>query len=251
MPNVRSTRYYENFDMPKQEEQPQAAPEQPAGEAATPQTPAREASEASERPQVQPRRPAEADESMQTQAEQIASPIAQTETAEPMPVKRNTPSPENDGAEPMSAESARPRGELVYDVSNDDFAAESSQGEILVQALTARGTRPVPEAAVIIYKNRDGANKVVSFYLTDADGRTPNIPVPAPPKADSQSPSDTLPFADYNIAVRHPMYYTAMIDNVQVFGDELTIQTVDLIPLPEFVNERDTTKTVVIPKQNL
>ena len=42
-----------------------------------------------------------------------------------------------------------------------------------------------------------------------------------------------------------------MIDNVQVFGDELTIQTVEMIPLPEFVNERDTTKTVVIPKQNL
>ena len=47
------------------------------------------------------------------------------------------------------------------------------------------------------------------------------------------------------------MYYTAEIDNVQVFGDEQTIQTVDLIPLPEFINERDTKRTTIIPRQNL
>lgn len=185
------------------------------------------------------------------QTERSANRMEQGESIEDGQTERVIPSPEGREPIPVPAEPASPNGELVFDVSNDEFAAENSQGEILVQAVSARGTRPVPEAAVIIYKNRDGENKVVSFYLTDEDGRTPNIPVPAPAKEDSQSPSDTLPFADYNIAVRHPMYYTAMIDNVQVFGDELTIQTVEMIPLPEFVNERDTTKTVVIPKQNL
>lgn len=193
--------------------------------------------------------------SLESTAEENMQSMPPSQT--PMQENRNTNSgqgaaaaKENVSPEPVPAEPANP-GELVYDVSSEEFAPEDSKGEISVQALTARGTRPVPEAAVIIYKNREGTNKVVSFYLTDEDGRTPNIPVPAPSKADSQSPSDTLPFADYNIAVRHPMYYTAMIDNVQVFGGELSIQTVEMIPLPEFVNELDTTKTVIIPRQNL
>ncbi len=152
---------------------------------------------------------------------------------------------------PAPAQPANPGGPLVFDVSGDTFALDDSSGQIIVQVRTARGTQPVPEAAVIIYKNRDGKNEVVSFSLTNEDGTTPTLSLPAPKKADAQTPSDSLPFADYNIAIRHPMFYTAMLNNVQIFGDELTIQAVELIPLPEFVNEKDTTKTVNIPKQNL
>lgn len=135
--------------------------------------------------------------------------------------------------------------------SEENFDAEDGLGTIAVQVLTASGTRPVSEAAVIIYKPKDGKNNVFSFALTDENGKTPNITAPAPNRSNSQEPSDTLPFADYNIYIRHPMYYTSIIDNVQVFGGEETIQTVRLTPLPEFVNELNTTQTVVIPKQNL
>ena len=251
MATIRSSRYYENFDMPKPDTQTQEAPKQPDMEPAPSQMTQEQSAPAGERLPVQNESMTETGEPTLPQTERSANRMEQGESIEDGQTERVTPSPEDREPIPVPAEPASPNGELVFDVSNDEFAAENSQGEILVQAVSARGTRPVPEAAVIIYKNRDGENKVVSFYLTDEDGRTPNIPVPAPAKEDSQSPSDTLPFADYNIAVRHPMYYTAMIDNVQVFGDELTIQTVEMIPLPEFVNERDTTKTVVIPKQNL
>lgn len=214
MPNVKSTRYYENFDIPSTEEEAQAMiSEQTANRAESPQV---------------------LDES--------------TETAS---VNRTSSAQENNKDESILPEAVAQNSEPIYDIPDAVFATESSQGEIAVQALTARGTRPVSEAAVIIYKNRADKNDVVSFYLTDADGRTPSISVSAPPKETSLTPSSALPFADYNITVRHPMYYTAVIDNVQVFGSELTIQTVELIPLPEFVNERDITKTVIIPKQNL
>lgn len=167
------------------------------------------------------------------------------ETAEVPPAVQTPQRPE-----PVLPESP-PRGELTYATEDDNFAPESNEGRIVVQVQTARGSYPVADAAVIIYKRRNGSNQVASFQLTDRSGATPEITVPAPPKSDAQSPSDSLPFADYNISVRHPMYYTAMIDNVQVFGDELTIQVVELIPLPEFVNETDITRTVTIPKQNL
>ncbi len=208
---IRSTRYYENFDQPAGSNPPENAPETTTQEA----------------PQSAP-----------LEMSQQVPPVTQTaaETQSPMPVP---------------AEPANPGGPLVFDLSGDTFALDDSSGQIVVQARTASGTQPVPEATVIIYKNRDGKNQAVSFSLTNEDGTTPTISLPAPKIADAQTPSDSLPFADYNIAVRHPMFYTAMLNNVQIFGDELTIQTVELIPLPEFVNEQDTTKTVNIPKQNL
>ncbi len=265
MPNVRRTRYYENFDLPKPAQQPQNQERTATNPPENTQPNRSSDNAAAEQMQTRNQPSAIVNEN----APEVTAPSGRTEdnpeNLEKVSDEFVTPSPTNGKPEPLSDEQslsnrepkpvpeepANPNGELVFDVSNDEFSAEDSQGEILVQAVTARGTRPVSEAAVIIYKNRGGANKVVAFNLTNEDGRTENIPVPAPSKTDSQTPTDTLPFADYNIAVRHPMYYTTMIDNVQVFGDELTIQTVELIPLPEFINELDTTKTIVIPKQNL
>lgn len=140
---------------------------------------------------------------------------------------------------------------LEFNVTQSTFAPEDSSGQIVVQARTASGTQPVTEAVVIIYKNNDGKNQIVSFSLTNEDGTTPVLSLPAPKKADAQAPSGSAPFSDYRVTVQHPMFYTAILNNVQIFGSELTIQTVELIPLPELVNERDTTKTVNIPKQNL
>lgn len=153
--------------------------------------------------------------------------------------------------QPVPQEPASPSGEMIFANENDSFRPESSQGEILVRAQTALGSFPVSEATVIISRNRNGTNEVVNFQLTDKSGITPAISVPAPSNADSQNPSESLPFADYNITVRHPLYYTAITDNVQVFGGELTIQVVELTPLPEFVNEANITRTVNIPRQNL
>ena len=169
-------------------------------------------------------------------------------------------SPQNEGTPPANQPQTTPEplpSTLTENTntqntnSNENFAPENSNGAISVQVLTARGTRPVPDSTVIVYKNSDGENGPFSFGLTDADGRTPRISAPAPDRSDAQSPSDTLPFSDYNILVENPKYYTAEINNVQVFGDELTILTVELIPLPELVNETNTTKTTTIPKQNL
>ncbi len=139
----------------------------------------------------------------------------------------------------------------TLNTAQSTFAPEDSSGQIVVQVRTASGTQPVTEAVVIIYKNNDGKNQIVSFSSTNEDGTTPVLSLPAPKKADAQAPSDSMPFSDYRVTVQHPMFYTAVLNNVQIFGGELTIQTVELIPLPELTNERDTTKTVNIPKQNL
>lgn len=217
MATVRSTRYYENFNTPK-ETNSNLTYEKDS-------------------------------QSISNNIENLTSHEKENQPQLEQNVKEQTPA--QTYQVPIPDEFLSLRKELVYDTSNDDFAPEDSYGKILVQVSTARGTEPIPEATIIIYKQQNGENNIVSFNLTDKDGRTPEIIVPAPAKADSQAPSTSLPFADYNITVRHPMFYTAIIDNVQVFGEELTIQLVELIPLPELVNELDITRTVTIPKQNL
>ncbi len=163
----------------------------------------------------------------------------------------NTPDLPAQTPTPIPTEPAAPGDEEIFASGNDTFYPETGQGQILVRVQTALGALPVPEATVIVSRTRNGTKEVVNFQLTDKSGKTPEITVPAPPKSDSQSPSESLPFADYSITVRNPMYYTAITDNVQVFGDELTILVQELTPLPEFVNETDITRTVNVPRQNL
>ncbi len=139
----------------------------------------------------------------------------------------------------------------AFSTASDTFFPETDAGFLRVRAETANGSLPVSEATVIISASRDGAENVISFQLTDKSGLTPSISLPAPPKADSQSPDSRLPFSDYNVTVRHPMYYTENIRDAQVFGGETTYLSAELTPLPEYVNERDITRTVNIPRQNL
>ena len=141
--------------------------------------------------------------------------------------------------------------ELRFAKESDEFYPEDGTGKLVVRVQTALGSFPVEESTVIISRNRNGQNEIVNFQLTDKSGLTKEITVPAPRKADSLQPSDRFPFSDYNITVQHPLYYTAAIENVQVFGDELSVQVVELTPLPELVNETNITKTIYIPRQNL
>lgn len=153
--------------------------------------------------------------------------------------------------EPLPEGSETNRRELQNASTSDTFFPADSFGSLVIQVQTARGTFPVSEAAVIVRRKEDGKDSVVQNVFTNASGETPEIRLPAPKKEDAQSPSAELPFTDYDIEVDAPLYYNAIIRDVQVFGDEKTIQVVDLIPLPELVNETDITRTTTIPRQNL
>ena len=153
--------------------------------------------------------------------------------------------------EPLPDGSETNREEPQNASPTDTFFPADSFGSLVVQVQTARGAFPVSEAAVIVTTRQNGENTVVQNVFTNQSGETPEIRLPAPKKEDAQSPSSELPFTDYDIEITTPLYYTAIIRDVQVFGDEKTIQIVDLIPLPELVNETDITRTTTIPRQNL
>ena len=129
------------------------------------------------------------------------------------------------------------------------FFPDSSQGQLVVSVFTANQLLPVVNATVTVAAENGTTQEELSSD-TDRSGRTIAFTLAAPPASASQEPTQSIPFAEYRVTITHPDYFTAVIENVQVFGDNLTLLPVNLIPIPEFSNG-DIDRTVIIPRQNL
>ena len=104
-------------------------------------------------------------------------------------------------------------------------------GFLVVKISTARGAIPVSGALVTIHDAGRKDNGVYAVMLTDADGIARKIPLPAPPKANSESSGQPSPFAIYNIEVVKEGYYNEEFAAVPIFDTITSIQTVYLVPL--------------------
>ncbi len=107
----------------------------------------------------------------------------------------------------------------------------NSKGTLTVRTYTAGGALPIENAVVRII----GANEENRFFarslLTDEDGLTEKVSLPAPSIDYSLSPSpSSAPSASYNVEISHPGYYTKRIDGVSVFSGIDSIQLVNMIP---------------------
>lgn len=105
-------------------------------------------------------------------------------------------------------------------------------GSLTVRTYTAGGALPLENVRVHII----GAGEENRFYeedlLTDRDGITAKILLPAPKSSLSMSPSaPEVPYATYDMQVSAPGYYTKNIYGVVVFSGVDSIQPVAMIPL--------------------
>ncbi len=117
--------------------------------------------------------------------------------------------------------------------NNMNTSNNQGTGRLFVQVYTGEETSPIPDAGVIISKeNSAGGEEILSYMLTDRDGKTAEIQLPAPLKSVSLSPDNPQGFENYNIRVDKPGFYTAELLNVPVFSQNTTIQPVSLVPLP-------------------
>ena len=105
-------------------------------------------------------------------------------------------------------------------------------GALLVKASLAGGAVPL-EGAVIRIFGADDENKYVEYSLiTDVDGITPKIKLPAPLKALSLSESQTdAPYSTYNVEASMDGYYTKKIFNLAIFPQTDSILPINMIPL--------------------
>ena len=108
-----------------------------------------------------------------------------------------------------------------------------SVGYLIVKVTTARGAIPLEGASVSIRGGNPENAGVLYALRTNRDGQTEKIPLPTPPKAVSQAPSNTLPYANYNVDVFQDGYAPLSFQNVPIFPDIVSIQPAVMIPLPE------------------
>ena len=69
--------------------------------------------------------------------------------------------------------------------------------------------------------------------MTDEDGETEPLKIPAPPVSNSLSPGGETPYSLVNVEVFADGYYSVMLMGVPIFTGISSTQTVNMIPLPE------------------
>ena len=109
-------------------------------------------------------------------------------------------------------------------------------GYLIVAVSTARGAIPLENASVNIRASEEKENALSYALLTDRDGKTEKLALPAPSVKLSQTPQNapsSLPYARYRIDVSKEGYYRQIYENVAVFDGITAIQPAILIPLPE------------------
>ena len=116
---------------------------------------------------------------------------------------------------------------------NDFLAANTESGTLKVEAFASDRAFGIPSARVMVFLELPGGNVAVFDGLTDVNGTTESVRLPAPPRSLSQSPqtgtNPKLPYAVYSVYVEHPDYVRAVFTNVPVFSGIESIQPVRML----------------------
>ena len=112
----------------------------------------------------------------------------------------------------------------------------AEQGTVVVRAYTSRAQIPVTGATVAVtHPSAGGKHLLVALRVTDESGHTQPVTLPTPPAAESE----------------HPDFQMLHVENVQIFSGVETLQDAELLPLPEFPEQRDMTRIVHLTSQPL
>ncbi len=105
-------------------------------------------------------------------------------------------------------------------------------GTLTVRAYTAGGALPLGESKIRI----TGADEENRFYVadlvTDEDGMSAKIVLPAPSRIYSLAPgAPEIPYATYDIEITSPGYYTKNLYGVSIFSGINSVQPIAMIPI--------------------
>lgn len=129
----------------------------------------------------------------------------------------------------------------------------AQSGKLGVRVFASRAQLPVEGATVVItQKTNNGKYRVLSLQETDRNGSIRSITVPTPDVWESTSPNGGgRPFTQCDIWVEHEGYEVMLIEDVQIFPGELSLQQVELNPLVAGEAWTERTEVRMIPAQTL
>lgn len=157
---------------------------------------------------------------------------------EPMPEPAQEPEPVPEPTyypEPVLPEYIRPEPPQLpaeWEAQAAYEKANTAEGRLRIVAAAADGAYPVPGARVLVY-TRIGEKRHLSYMLlTDENGETPTITLPAPPAGLSQEPENLKPYAACDIEISAKGFFPTEALDVHIFAGITTRQEFQLVPLP-------------------
>ena len=105
-------------------------------------------------------------------------------------------------------------------------------GNIRIRTYTAAGALPIDGVLVKIYGADEYNRDVMYSLITDENGITKEISLPAPPRAYSAAPgAKEMPYSVYNVELSKSGFYPKRIDNVPIFNGIDAVLPIEMIPL--------------------
>ena len=120
---------------------------------------------------------------------------------------------------------------------------EESIGYLVVRVSTARGAIPLDGASVSIRGSSPETSGIIYSMVTNQDGLTDKISLPAPALSLSESPGNPTPYSRWNIDVFKDGYAPISFTGVPVYASVVSVQPAVMVPLaqgfiyPESFNE--------------
>ena len=123
----------------------------------------------------------------------------------------------------------------------DFLSVNSESGTMRVETFAGDRAFGVGSSRVVIFLPLKSGNVAVFDGITDINGNTGAISLPAPPKEIGLTPqkngSTVLPYSVYSVYVEHPGYVRAIFTNVPVFSGIESIQPVRMLAKSEGTQE--------------
>lgn len=127
-----------------------------------------------------------------------------------------------------------------------------AEGTVVVRVYTSRAQIPVENTTVAFTRYTPaGPVELLAVRLTNESGRTEPLAVEAPEASESRAPEPGQPYTLVNIEAWHPDYAGVLVERVQVFDGQQTLQAIELIPLAEYPDSYSETEVFDLPQQNL
>lgn len=137
--------------------------------------------------------------------------------------------------------SERPFPEELPPEDNEALPQDDT-GEIMVTANAGRGAVPLSGVSVLIDRNDPDdeirRQELIGLLETDSSGKTENIRVKTVSRLLSLVPGNAGPFATYYVSTRLTGYEPVDHLPVDVFGGQVSLLKVEMIPLAENLGRR-------------
>ena len=119
---------------------------------------------------------------------------------------------------------------------NSDFSRSEEKNELgylVVRVSTALGAIPLENATVTLRGNTEESSGVIYSLLSDRDGLTKKVALPAPPRDLSAHPSQSVPFSSWNVDVFKEGYVPISFTGVPIYSAIVSVQPAVLVPISE------------------